>query len=84
MKANFQKGFMPCGSDDAKALVTAQMSTIMKATESSMDTSRTPKRGDTLMSSMRPNSYLLMMFQNKLQVVKIHHGSLKMASYGRV
>lgn len=56
MKASFQKGFMPSGSEEEKTAVTEQMSTMMKATLRSMAARRMPKRGDTLISCMIPNS----------------------------
>lgn len=57
MKASFQKGFMPSGIEVEKTAVTEQMSTMMKARERSIATRRIPKRGDTLINSMIPNSY---------------------------
>lgn len=84
-KESFQKGLMPSGSPDSgSACVTARMSTMMKQMLTIIDASKTPKRGDTRISSRYPNSYRLLMFQKRFRVVKIHHGSLNRASYGRV
>lgn len=59
-----------------KTFNTLQVSTIMKIIDRHMATSMSPKRGLTTISSHIPKLYSRLIVQNRLAVVKIHHGSL--------
>lgn len=63
--------------------VTERTSKSMKHSERLIAPSKIPNRGDTRMSSANPNSYFVLMFQNRLQTVKTHQGSRKRGSRGR-
>jgi hypothetical protein len=72
----FQNGSTPVGSALGKAFSTLQVSTIMKIIDRHIAASMIPKRGLTTSSSHNPKLYSRLIVQNRLAVVKIHHGSL--------
>ena len=65
-------------------IVAYNTSTMTNTMERNMDASMMPKRGLAFIKSMKPNRYLVLMFQSRFILVNTHQGSLNSASSGRV
>jgi hypothetical protein len=72
----FQNGSTPVGRMLGNAFSTLHVSTIMKIIDRHIAASMIPNRGLTTTSSHNPKLYSRLIVQNRLAVVKTHHGSL--------